>query len=156
MVLLAGVLIAPPARAEDQPSPGYPQIWVNFGMYSLHFDQTKNLRNDNIGLGVEVDLAPDHALEAGTYINSNDARTHYAAYGWRPLHWQVASVNIAAGAAVGAFDGYPNYRNGGWFVAPLPFVAVEAGRVGANLSVIPTLGNRLDGAVTVQLKLRLY
>ena len=153
--LVAGWLLTPPALADDQPERPYPQVWVNPGMYSEHFDRSKHLRNDNIGLGVEVDLAADHVLEAGSYINSNYARSHYAAYGWRPLHWQVAGINIGAGVAVGAFDGYPYYRNGGWFAAPLPLIAVEAGRVGANLSVIPTIGNRLDGAVTVQIKLRL-
>jgi hypothetical protein len=92
----------------------------------------------------------------GTYINSNRARTHYGAYEWRPLHWQIAGLDVGAGVAVGAFDGYPNYRNGGWFVAPLPLLAIEGTRFGVNLSVIPTIKNRLDGALAIQVKLRVW
>ena len=101
-------------------------------------------------------LARDHLLMGGTFINSNDARTHYAAYEWRPLHWQFQGFNVGAGIAVGAFDGYPNYRNGAWFVAPLPMLAIEGKTFGANISLIPTVANRFDGALAVQIKLRIW
>jgi len=133
-----------------------PQVWINPGLYSLHFDSSKGLRNNNIGLGAEVLLADDHGLMGGTFINSNGARTHYAAYEWRPLHWQFAGVNIGAGIAVGAFDGYPKYRDGGWFVAPLPLLSIEGKTFGANIGVIPTVANRFDGAIAVQIKLRVW
>ena len=83
-------------------------------------------------------------------------RTRYGAYQWRPLHWRVAGLDVGAGVALGAFDGYPNYRHGGWFVAPLPVLAIEGTRFGVNLSVIPTIRNRLDGALAVQVKLRVW
>jgi hypothetical protein len=140
------------AVAEEFP----PQVWISPGIYSLHFDSSKHLRNDNTGLSAEVVLAADHAVIGGTYINSNRARTHYGAYEWRPLHWQIAGLDVGAGVAVGAFDGYPNYRNGGWFVAPLPLLAIEGTRFGVNLSVIPTIKNRLDGALAIQVKLRVW
>ena len=132
------------------------QVWISPGIYSEHFDRSKHLRNDNTGLSAEFAFAKDHALIGGSYINSNRARTHYGAYEWRPLHWQVAGVDVGAGVALGAFDGYPNYRNGGWFVAPLPLVSIEGRHVGVNLSVIPTIRNRLDGAFAVQIKLRVW
>ena len=132
------------------------QVWINPGIYSLHFDRDRNLRDDNIGLGAEVVLAPDHALLAGTYINGDWARTHYGAYAWRPLHWKLGGASVSAGVAVGAFDGYPRYRDGAWFVAPLPVVAIEGERFGVNLSVIPTIEGRVRGAVAVQLKLRVW
>ena len=72
------------------------------------------------------------------------------------LHWQVAGLHVSAGVALGAFDGYPNYRNGGWFVAPLPVLAIEGRYFGVNLSVIPTIRDRLDGALAVQFKLRVW
>lgn len=144
------------ARAEDASAQSWPRVWISPGIYSQHFDSSKGLRNDNPGLGVEAMLARDHALLAGTYINSNRGRTHYGAYEWRPLHWQVAGLDVDAGIALGAFDGYPNYRNGGWFVAPLPLLAIEGRRFGVNLSVIPTIRNRLDGALAVQFKLRVW
>jgi hypothetical protein len=154
--MLCSALFAGTAQAAATPEPSLPQVWINPGIYSQHFDSSKGLRNDNIGLGAEVVLADDHALMGGTFINSNRARTHYAVYEWRPLHWQFAGLNIGAGIAVGAFDGYPNYRSGAWFVAPLPLLAVEGKTFGANISVIPTVANRFDGAIAVQIKLRLW
>jgi hypothetical protein len=101
-------------------------------------------------------LAKDHAVIGGGYINSNRAHTRYVAYEWRPMHWQLAGLDVSAGVAVGAFDGYPNYRNGGWFIAPLPIVAVEGERFGVNLSVIPAIRNRLDGALAIQAKFKVW
>lgn len=154
--MLCSVLFATTAQAAAAPEPSLPQVWINPGLYSQHFDSGKGLRNNNIGLGAEVLLANDHVLMAGTFINSNRERTRFGAYQWRPLHWQFAGLNIGAGIAVGAFDGYPNYRHGGWFVAPLPLLSVEGKTFGANISVIPTVANRFDGAIAVQFKLRLW
>jgi hypothetical protein len=144
------------AHAETKPEETFPQVWLNPGIYSHHFDSSKGLRNNNIGLGAEVRLASDHALMAGTFINSNRQRSHYATYQWRPLHWQWAGLDIGAAIAVGGYDGYPNYRNGAWFVAPLPMLTVEGKTFGANISVIPTVANRFDGALAVQVKMRVW
>jgi hypothetical protein len=133
-----------------------PQVWINPGIYSLHFDRGKDLRDDNIGVGIELVMAPEHAVSAGTFINSNRARSRYVAYAWRPLRWELGGVDVALGVVAGAFDGYPNYRDGGWFVAPLPLLAVEGRRLGVNLSIIPTIRDRLDGAIAIQLKLRVW
>ena len=155
-VLFFATLAPVGAQAEDSPQEFSPRVWISPGIYSLHFDRSKDLRNDNWGLSVEVALAPDHAVIGGNYINSNGQRTHYGAYEWRPLHWKVASLELGAGVALGAFDGYPNYRDGGWFVAALPVLAIEGRYFGVNMSVIPTIGNRLDGALAVQFKLRVW
>jgi hypothetical protein len=155
-ILFFAALVPTGVQADDAPPKFSPQVWISPGIYALHFDRSKNLRNDNPGPGVEVALARNHILLAGSYINSNRARTRYGAYEWRPLHWRVAGLEVGAGIALGAFDGYPKYRNGGWFVAPLPVVAIEGSRFGVNLSVIPTIRNRLDGALAVQVKLRVW
>ncbi len=149
VILLLAVCVAIEAQAD-------PQVWLNPGIYSLHFERDKDLRDDNIGLGVELVLAPEHAVSAGTFINSNRERSRYAAYAWRPLRWRPGGVDVAVGVVAGAFDGYPNYRDGGWFLAPLPLLAVEGRRLGANLSVIPTIRDRLNGAIAIQLKLRVW
>jgi hypothetical protein len=125
------------------------------GVYSWHFDRSKKLRNKNVGLGVEFAVSPDHAVMVGSLINSNGARTRYAGYAWRPLHSHFGNLGLAAGVVAGAFDGYPNYKGGGWFVAPLPLISLEGRRLGINLSVIPTLKNRVDGAFSIQIKLRI-
>ena len=133
-----------------------PQVWLNAGLFSYHFDRSLDLRENNVGFGAEVVVAPDHALMAGTYINSNRARSHYGAYQWRPLHWQPAGINVNAGIVIGAFDGYPQMRNGGWFIGAMPVLAVEGKRFGANFTVVPTIKDRINGAVAVQIKLRVW
>jgi hypothetical protein len=154
--LLACVVFTGEARAQSTPAAFSPQIWLSPGIYAYHFNRNKNLRDENLGLGVEVALARDHALLAGVYDNSNRATSRYGAYAWRPLHGQLAGLDVAAGVVVAAFDGYPNYRNGGWFLAPLPLLSVEGKRFGVNLSVIPTLQNRIDGALAIQFKVKLF
>lgn len=133
-----------------------PRVWISPGTYSLHFDTSKDLRNENWGPGLEVALARDHTLIGGSYINSNRGRTHYGLYEWRPLHWLVSKVEVSAGVLAGAFDGYPNYHDGGWFVAALPVLAIEGRYLGINLGVIPTIKDRLDGALSIQFKLRVW
>jgi len=153
-VAALGLCLAFGAHAEERDAAPL-QVWLSPGIYSAHFDQSKGLRNGNPGLSAEVAWAEDHSVVAGTYINSNSARTRYAAYGWRPLHWELGGWRMGAGVALGAFDGYPRYRNGGWFIAPLPLLSVEGERLGVNLSLIPTIRDRLDGAVAFQFKIRL-
>jgi hypothetical protein len=142
------------AGAEDVQSSR--QVWINPGFFSWHFDRSKDFREDNWGVGVEVVLAPDHAVMAGNFINSDGERSRYAAYQWRPLHWRPWDIDVSAGIALGAFDGYPNVNAGGWFIAPLPILAIEGKRLGLNLSIVPTIDDRIHGAVVVQIKLRVW
>lgn len=132
-----------------------PRVWLTPGMYSLHFNRNKGLRNANPGVGIEVNWAPDYAVFAGTYINSNNARSRYVAGAWRPLHGHFLGLEVSAGVVGALIDGYPHYRHGGWFVAPLPVVSLEGRRFGVDLSLIPTLPGRVDGALSFQFKLRL-
>ena len=143
-------------RADEPRDEFLHQVWLNPGTFSYHFDRDKNLRGDNTGLGAEWVLTEDHVLAAGTFINSHREQSHYGAYYWRPLHWQPAGIKVHAGIAAGAFDGYPNYRNGAWFPAVLPVIAVEWERLGANIFFVPTIKNRTDGAISVQFKLRVW
>jgi hypothetical protein len=89
-------------------------------------------------------------------MNSRDERSYYAAYEWRPLHWQPGGTHVSAGIAIAAIDGYPTYRDGGWFLALLPLLSIEGRRIGINFSIIPTIKDRIDGAVAVQIKLRVW
>jgi hypothetical protein len=139
--------------ADTEPSR---QVWLNPGFFSWHFDRTQDFREDNWGVGVEVVLAPDHAVMAGNYINSDRERSRYAGYQWRPLHWQPYSIDVSAGIALGVFDGYPKMNNGGWFIGLLPMLAVEGKHLGVNLSIVPTIDDRVNGAVVLQIKLRVW
>jgi hypothetical protein len=134
----------------------YPHVWLNAGFYSRHFERDRNFREDNIGVGAEVAIAANHAVLAGTFINSDRQRSRYATYFWRPLHWEPFGIKVHAGIVAGAFDGYPAARNGGWFLAAMPGLALEGRYIGANFSVVPSLGDRLHGAFVAQLKIRVW
>lgn len=144
------------ANAHADPGASGLTVWLSPGIYSRHFDRGKGLREDNVGPGVEVALEREHVLMAGYFANSNDRRSRYAGYQWRALQWQPAGLQLSLGIAAGVFDGYPNYRGGGWFVAALPVVAVEGRRFGVNVFAVPTIANRLEGAIAVQLKLKAW
>ena len=144
------------AQSEGVPGEFSNRVWISPGIYSLHFDRSKDLRDDNVGLSAEVALAPEHALIAGNFINSTRTRTRFAAYNWRPLRWQFERMEVSAGVALAAFDGYANYRDGGWFVAAVPVLTLEGRHLGVNLSVIPTIRDRLDGALAMQFKVRVW
>lgn len=131
-------------------------FWLSPGIYSRHFDRDRNLREDNVGPGLEVAFGDAHVLMAGSFINSNRTRSRYAGYQWRPLHWRPGGLHLSLGIAAGAFDGYPNYRGGAWFAAALPVLALEGRRFGVNVFAVPTIANRLDGAIAVQVKVRVW
>ncbi len=156
VAVLCCALSSAVAACEAGAADTWPQVWLNPGLYSYHLNRDKGYRDNNIGIGVEVQFNNDHAVLAGSFANSNHARTHYGAYQWRPLHWQPAGLNVSAGVIVGAFDGYPSYHDGGWFVAPLPVLAVEGKRVGLNVAVVPNLPDRVSGALSFQVKVRVW
>lgn len=141
-----------PVLADEQS----PEVWLNPGFYSWHFDRDANLRDNNVGFGVEAKLADDHGLMGGSYANSDWARSHYVGYQWRPLHWAIGETKVDGGVVIVALDGYPNMRSGGWYLAALPLIAIEGKRLGLNFTVIPTVENRLHGAITFQIKLRVW
>jgi len=143
------------AAAGDEYSPQVPQVWLNAGFLSYHADRSKHFREDNYGFGGEVLLAPDHGLFAGSYINSDRGRSHYAMYQWRPLHWQPDGITVSAGLVAGGVDGYPGYHEGGWAFGALPMLFLEGERFGANFVVVPSVyANHWVAAL--QLKLRVW
>ena len=66
------------------------------------------------------------------------------------MPFQVGALK--AGAAVGAFDGYPKMRDGGWFPAILPVMAIEGRSIGLNISYTPKIGDKLNSALSFQVK----
>jgi hypothetical protein len=106
-------------------------------------------------VGAEVVFTPDHTVMAGNFINSGGERSNYASYQWRPLHWRPSDIDVSAGIGLGVLDGYP-YHNGGWFAALFPLLAVEGKRIGANFSIVPTIQDKVNGAVVLQIKLRVW
>lgn len=127
------------------------QLWVNVGFYSRHFDQDKGLRDANPGLGFEYRFHPNWSATAGRFINSNNRDSHYIGAYFQP--WRSGSWRF--GVVGGAFNGYPNANNGGWFPAVLPVATWESDQVGMNVIFVPPMKDRLYGAITWQLKFKI-
>lgn len=128
------------------------QLWLNAGFYSFHFDTSKGLNNSNYGLGAEYRYSTTSSLTVGQFYNSDNETSHYVGMYWEPITWG----KVKLGAVFGGFDGYPRMLNGGWFPAIIPVASVEYERVGANVAFVPSFQDRLYGAISVQIKLRLY
>lgn len=135
------------AKAEFDAS----RLWLNAGFYSAHFDTDKGLRNANPGLGFEYKLDNTWSATAGRFINSDNAHSHYLGAYFQP--WTVAGIKL--GVVGGAFNGYPKAFHGGWFPAVIPVASWEGPRFGLNVALVPPLKDRLYGAVSFQLKVRL-
>lgn len=127
------------------------RLWLNAGFYSAHFDSGKGLRNANPGLGFEYRLDPAWSATAGRFTNSDNAHSSYVGAYYQP--WTLAGARL--GVVGGAFNGYPKAFNGGWFPAILPVASWEGERFGLNIALVPPLKDRLYGALSFQLKLRL-
>jgi hypothetical protein len=149
------LLLLPQARAEDvfEKIEGKPlsELWMNAGFYSLHFQRDKGLNDKNPGLGVEYRLSTVTTLTAGRFYNSDRAYSNYAGVYYQPF----AIGRVRLGAVVGGFNGYPKMRDGGWFLAAIPAASMEFDRVGLNISVVPTYKDRLYGAISFSLRLKL-
>ena len=131
----------------------FPQVWLNPGVFTHHF-KDEDFREDNYGFGAEVALRPQHALLAGSFINSNHERSRYAGYYWRPWEWKPAGVSVKPGLVFALFDGYSNTHHGDWFPAVLPSLSAEYGIFGANVAFLANATN--GAAIALQLKLRVW
>lgn len=140
LLLALAIVAAAPAALAD--------IWINPGFYSHHFDKSKDLNDNNRGFGVEATISKTYSLTAGVFENSDRQTSHYI--GAYVMPYQVGALK--AGAAVGAFDGYPNMRDGGWFLAIVPTIAIEGRRIGLNISYIPKIGDKVNSALSFQVK----
>ena len=159
LTVLACCLCAYPPALQAQAVNAQPQtsdkqkpllLWVNAGFYSAHFDTDKGLRNSNPGVGLEAVINEDWSATAGGFTNSDDARSNYLGAYYQPWHWG----RYKAGVVGGIFNGYPKAFDGGWFPALLPVATWEGERFGLNIAFVPPLQNRLYGAISFQLKLK--
>ena len=128
------------------------QLWINPGMASYHFQTEKGYNNGNWGFGAEYRFANVASLTAGRFYNSDRAYSNYAGVYWQPIG--IGPFNI--GLVAGGFNGYPQTNNGGWFAAAMPAITYEGKWVGGNLFIIPTIGDRVHGALSLQLKLKVF
>jgi len=128
------------------------EIWLATGFATYHFQSDVELNGRNPGVGLEYRFRDDAALSAGRFFNSDLRHSHYAGVNYQP--WSFGPVRL--GAVVAAFNGYPQMRDGGWFVALVPSATFEYQRVGVNVAIVPSYKERLHGGISVQLKFKLW
>jgi hypothetical protein len=151
LLALALPLGATTAQADEAaPAATPPEVWINVGGFSRHFDRSSQYNERNFGFGIEWRHSSEVAVMAGVYDNSLGKPSQYAAVNWQP--WQIGPVKL--GAALGVLNGYPGIERGGTFFAALPMASIEGKRFGINLGLIPSMKN-VDGAVLLQFKIRL-
>ncbi|MCG2585302.1 hypothetical protein [Massilia sp. TS11] len=156
LALCAALLAASPlaladpliSSVEDQP---LSELWVNPGFATYHFQRDRNLNGKNPGLGLEYRWSTQLAATAGRFKNSDWEHSNYVGVYYQP--WQIGPVRL--GVVGGAFNGYPHFRNGGWFPSVLPVASAEWGRLGLMTTIVPGWGERLHGGISVQLRLKL-
>lgn len=127
------------------------ELWLNAGMYSYHYDNTQNFNNNNIGFGVEYRFSSISSLTVGGFKNSDRYHSNYVGIYWQP----VLIGPIQLGLVGGGFNGYASANNGGWFLAVFPAATIESERLGMNLFFIPSVGDKVHGAISLQLKLKI-
>ncbi len=141
-----------PGNTQDRGQAGGFNLWLNPGLYSYHLDRTAGFRSQNWGAGLQSNLREDVSVLAGSYINSDNLRSHYAGVAWQPLAWQEVRFGLVAGL----LDGYPAMRNRGWFPAALPWVSIRGERIGVNLTYFPNFPHGVHAAFAAQLILRIW
>ena len=128
------------------------EVWVNPGMYSYHFQKDQNLNNNNWGIGLEYRFNTVASATVGNFKNSDNGHSSYVG-----IYYQPISIGpLKLGVVAGGFNGYQSTNNGGWFPAVLPTLTIEEGRFGVNVFFIPTVGDKVHGAISFQLKVKLY
>jgi len=128
------------------------EVWIDSGFLSYHWDRDKNLNGNNYGLGAEYRFSTVATVTAGRFYNSDRAYSDYAGIYYQPI--ELGPFRL--GAVAGGFNGYPNMKGGGWFLAAIPMASAEWGRFGINLAFVPSLQNRLYGAISLQIKVKVW
>ncbi|MES2163408.1 MAG: hypothetical protein V4476_19815 [Pseudomonadota bacterium] len=153
VLLLAGLSGAAVADTfETIESAPLKEVWLNGGFYSYHFQRDKGLNDSNPGLGGEYRFSTVASATAGRFYNSDRGYSNYVGVYYQP--WKIGPVRL--GAVAGGFSGYPKMRDGGWFLAAIPTASFEYKSVGVNVAIVPTYKDRLYGAISVQLKLKVF
>ena len=147
---LSNAVAAAETQGTEEAHP-FKSLWINPGLYSIHF-QDKGFNDNNYGLGLEYRYSDTQSVSAGGFKNSDYKVSHYLSWYWEPL--KLGPVKL--GATIGALDGYPKYKDGGWFIAALPVASYEGKLFGLNVLLAPNYKDRLHGALSFQLKFRLW
>jgi hypothetical protein len=128
------------------------QLWLNAGMYSYHFAKDHGFNNNNVGFGGEYTFSSIASLTVGGFKNSDSAHTNYTGIYYHP----ISAGFMKFGFVAGVMNGYPAANDGNYFPALIPTISAEGKWVGANIFVIPSIGDKVHSAISFQLKLKVF
>lgn len=160
---LAGMMLVGGAAASETERKTTPttendtgsQLWLTTGFRSYHFKRSAGYNENNTGLGFEWRFNSEQAIVGGFYDNSVRRDSHYLHYVWTPI--RLASIRL--GGAAGIIDGYPEMNGGKIAFSLIPvaslYFKIFSHDAGLNLVYIPTVTQRVDGSLALQLKIRL-
>jgi hypothetical protein len=153
----------PPAAAASSPADAGDadthSLWLTSGFLSHHTGQSTryHYNQHNDGVGVEWHESASWQFNAGHYRNSVRHGSTYLQAAWMPLGLALGEgLRLKAGASLGVINGYPKVEHGRYFPTLVPALALESRRFGLNLVYIPSVGKKVDGALALQLKLRVF
>jgi len=124
---------------------------LNLGGVSHHFRHDKEHNDLNFGLGYGFDFDRGVGLEAGAYANSEYVYTYYALVRYQPFEFGP----VRAGALAGAVTGYSHCNHRHVCPAALPALSVDLSSIVLTVVAVPSIGNFLDGVVSLQLGVKL-
>ena len=156
-LLALSAALAASSAVQAAPASNLERVTLTSGFWSYHTSNRSRYNEDNPGFGLEAVVNPNWTIAAGNYRNSVERASTYLQAMWTPdvARTQVGAVRLSAGVAVGLVTGYPELRDGGAFPTLLPVASMTVGPVGLNLTYIPSVAGRADGAIALQFKYQL-
>lgn len=127
-------------------------VWIDASIACYHFDRSveRNERN-NLGVGLELDVAHNVRVIAGQYKNSGWETSRYFGVTWLPF----SQGPVRFGLAAGMVNGYSDVNGGGYFPVAMPTVAIEYERIGINIVVAPRY-KESPGMIGLQIKVLVW
>lgn len=138
ILALALCAVAVPAMADEE------TVWLTTGMWSRHNAEAQHhYRQNNSGVGFQVDETRNLSVAFGQYQNSLNQPTTYGGITYAPLHIGNGKIGFMTVLATGYTDKVP--------AVPLLslYGTYEYKRVGVNVFWLPSV------VVAVQLKFKL-
>lgn len=110
-------------------------VWINLYGYSYHPDNVhlqNKLNGDNNGWGLRYQFNKNVFADGGRFFDSYRNKSVYAGAALQTSNERLFSVGLEAFVMR-----RPSYNHGDAFIAGLPFLALNTGRVTTTMGYIP-------------------
>lgn len=123
----------------------FADTWVGVNCCAYHTERPTRFNENNLGFGVEHDIAKDWRAVGGFCKNSVYKETVYGGVMWNALTLGYLRLNLMGGL----FTGY----NDSVIPVIAPIISLEGKRVGLNLLALPPIGQH-QGVFGLQFKVK--